>query len=111
MKFISAQLNAWLENDLWLRLAKKANNNAKNLREILRNFTEMKFVYPTHGNEIFVETTEQYLKKINSLKIFPKLWAKKKDNKVILRFVTSFDMDKKIINEIAERLKLFKQKI
>ena len=110
MKFISAQLNAWLEDDLWLRLAKKANKSAKNLREILKKFTNMKFLYPTHGNEIFVETSKQFFKKINSVKIFPKLWAKKKDDKVILRFVTSFDMDEKVISEIASRLKLFKYK-
>ncbi len=109
MKFISNQLNAWLKNNHWLSLAKKANNNAKELRKVLKKSNEIKFIYPTHGNEVFVETTEKYLNKINYVKIFPKLWERKKDNKVVLRFVTSYEMGKNIINEIDARLKILKQ--
>ena len=105
MKFITSQLNAWFENDLWLNLARKANNKAMILRSNLENIKQLKVIYPTHGNEIFVETSKDYLKKINFKNIYPKVWFKKNDGNVILRFVTSFDTQDRTIEEISLRLK------
>ena len=104
-KFITSQLNAWLKNDLWIDLASKANKNAQLLRKKLKEINDVKILYPTHGNEIFVETSYDNFQKIKLVKVFPKLWSSKKD-KVILRFVTSFEMDKNIIEEIGIRLKV-----
>ena len=110
MKFISSQLNAWLENDLWLHLATKANKNAKSLRKILKNIPNIKFLFPTHGNEIFLELSKSDFEKIKLKKVFPKLWSIKKD-KAIVRFVTSFAMDYDIIREIGKRLKILEKDI
>ena len=45
------------------------------------------------------------------LKFFLSYGKEKKNNKVILRFVTSYEMDKKIIQQIESRLKMLKKKI
>ncbi len=100
-KFVTSQLNVWFEDNLWLSLANKANSNARLLRKKLKNNKNIKFLFPTHGNEIFIETTKEFLKKINSKNIFPKVWHFYKNQKVLLRFVTSFDMEKKVIDQIV----------
>ena len=104
-KFVTAQLNSWFQDDLWINLAKQANQNAKKLRKKLENNKYLKFIYPTHGNEIFVETSKDFLNKIQSKKIFPKIWKTTKGNKICLRFVTSFDMEENDIQEISSRIK------
>ncbi len=104
-KFISCQLNAWFENNLWLKLAGKANENAFKLRSNLEKVKDLDFIYPTHGNELFVKTTKSFLQKMNEQNIFPKVWFTKNDREIILRFVTSFDTTNALIEEISQRLK------
>ena len=83
-KLITSQLNTWLKDDLWIKLAKKSNENAQYLRQKLDKISDIKFLYPTHGNEIFVEMPKDHYKKFKEVNIFPKLWKKSKN--VVLRF-------------------------
>ena len=50
MRFVSAQLLAYLENDLWLRLASRANTLAKRVGEA----AGAALMQPVEANEIFV---------------------------------------------------------
>ncbi len=56
MRFISAQLLAWLDNDLWLRLAEHANTLAADFYHSMRDAVE--FLYPVQANEAFVRLPE-----------------------------------------------------
>ncbi len=102
-RIISAQLNAWFENDLWLNLAKFANQKASYLRKKLSKFKDFKILFPTQGNEVFVEMSKISYNNILKLNIFPKLWNKK-NNCVVVRFVTSFETTTDEIDEIINRL-------
>ena len=53
MRFISAQLEAYLTDDLWLRNARHANAMAKRLREGLARIDGMGLPFPTQSNEVF----------------------------------------------------------
>lgn len=53
MRFISAQFDAYLTDDLWLRLASQANAMAKRLSEGLDSIDGAKVSYPTDINEVF----------------------------------------------------------
>ena len=53
-RFISAQFDAWLENDLWFDLARHANAMAKRLSDGLSHIDGVEIAYPTQGNEVFV---------------------------------------------------------
>ena len=53
-RFISAQFEAWLDNDLWLTLAHRANTMGKALCDQLAQIDGIKIWYPTEGNEVFV---------------------------------------------------------
>ena len=54
MRFISAQLVAYLSDDLWLRNARHANAQAKRLSDGLAAIPGVERPYPTRSNEVFV---------------------------------------------------------
>ena len=103
-RFITAQLNAWFKDDLWLKLAKTANKKALYLRKKLLKFNDVKVLFPTHGNEVFFEMNKSTYENLLKLKVFPNLWSKVNDNHLIVRFVTSFETTTKQIDEIINRL-------
>jgi threonine aldolase len=53
-RFLSAQLLAYLEDDLWLRNARHANRAARRLAEGLKPLSEVKLLHPVDANELFV---------------------------------------------------------
>lgn len=54
MRFISAQFDAYLRDDLWLRMAAHANSMAKRLSAGLAAIAGCNIAYPTDANEVFV---------------------------------------------------------
>lgn len=58
MRFLSAQLDAYLDNELWLLNARHANDAARRLAEGLKALPGVRLVDPVEANEIFVELPE-----------------------------------------------------
>ena len=54
MRFVSAQLDAYFENDLWLKLARHANSMAQQLVGGLKPIPGVTLLYPVEANEIFI---------------------------------------------------------
>ena len=102
--FISSQFIAWLQDGLWLKLAKKSNNIAKLFKNYLYKNKNFEILFPIDGNEVFVRVTKLYYQKILYENIFPKLWSSKKSHSVILRFVFSFDFTKKDLKNLISRI-------
>ena len=103
-RFVSAQLNAWFKDDLWLKLAKIANKNALYFRNKLSKFDDFKFLFPTQGNELFIEMKESTYQNILKLNIIPNLWCKANNDRLVVRFVTSYETKVSDIDEIIKRL-------
>lgn len=55
MRFVSAQLDAYFTDGLWLRLARHANAMAQRLVQGLTTLPGVKLLYPVEANEIFVQ--------------------------------------------------------
>lgn len=53
MRFVSAQIEAMLEGDLWLRLARHANSTAQRLAKALGEIPGYTIEHPVEGNEVF----------------------------------------------------------
>jgi len=53
MRYIAAQLDAWLEDGLWLELAGHANRAAKRLAGGLDRIEGVTLAHPVDGNEVF----------------------------------------------------------
>jgi len=54
MRFISAQLDGYLTNDLWMKLAGHANAMAQKLVGGLKPIAGVQLLYPVEANEIFI---------------------------------------------------------
>ena len=66
MRFVSAQLEAYVSNDVWLRNARNANAMAKLLSEGLASFPDIKLAYPTQSNEVFVHLPSSIIDLLNA---------------------------------------------
>ncbi len=61
MRFASAQILAYVENDLWLRLAKQSNLAAQQLAAGINNIPGARLIAPVQANELFAEMRAQSL--------------------------------------------------
>ena len=66
MRFVSAQLDAYISNDVWLRNARHANKMGKKLSEGLSNHSNIKLSYPTEANEVFAKFPRNMIEHLNS---------------------------------------------
>jgi len=66
MRFVSAQLDAYISNDVWLRNAKHANQMGKKLSEGLNSNPKIELAYPTQANEVFVKFPRPVIEHLNS---------------------------------------------
>ena len=53
-RFLGAQMEAYLKDDLWLRLAERANTAARRLSRGLALTSGVRLAWPTEANEVFV---------------------------------------------------------
>ncbi|MDF1857587.1 MAG: low specificity L-threonine aldolase [Candidatus Pelagibacter bacterium] len=67
MRFVSAQLNAYISNDVWLKNAKQANKMGKKLSDGLVKHNSIKLAYPTQANEVFAKFPREMIEHLNSL--------------------------------------------
>ena len=58
MRFLAAQFDAWLRDDLWLDLARAANARARRLADGLAEANGVEVLHPVQGNEIFARLPE-----------------------------------------------------
>jgi threonine aldolase len=66
MSFVSAQLDAYITNEVWLRNAKHANAMGKKFSKGLSKHKNIKLAYPTDANEIFVKIPKDIIDQLNS---------------------------------------------
>ena len=66
MSFVSAQLDAYITNEVWLRNAKHANAMGKKLSQGLDKHKNIELAYPTDANEIFVKIPKDIIDQLNS---------------------------------------------
>lgn len=88
-RFIAAQMEAFLEGDLWLRLARHANGMADRLADGL---TQAGFgpVWPVEANEVFAALPAALCDKLQAAGAVFYRWDADANGNVIVRLVTSF---------------------
>lgn len=92
MRFLSAQLEAYLDNDLWLHLARHANAMAARLAQGLGALEGAKLASPVEANEIFVRLSIATIDRLKSAGAAFHPWPKSGDGAAgaTVRLVTSF---------------------
>ena len=58
MRYVAAQLDAWLGGGLWLDLARQANAAGARVAETLLRAPGAALAHPVHGNEVFIRLPE-----------------------------------------------------
>ena len=89
MRFLSAQLDAYLADGLWLRLAAHANRMAARLSAGLAALPGARLRHPTEANEVFVELPESAIAALSAAGIGFYRWGGTAS--ACLRLVTAFD--------------------
>ena len=105
MRFISAQFEAYLSNDLWLKNARHANEMAQLLAHELEKIPEIQITQHVQANAVFAIFPEEMIPTVQA-KYFFYVWDEQKSE---VRLMTSFDTTKKdvknFVNVIKEALK------
>ncbi len=108
-RFISAQLEAYLENDLWLKLASHSNAMGAQLEQAIRNSNQVRLAWPSDSNQVFfiADKTKAkiWLDKGARFHPFPTPKGMEKeisDSEQVYRLVASFATKQKNIDELAE---------
>jgi threonine aldolase len=88
-RFLAAQLDSYLADDLWLDLARHANRMADRLAEGL-SATGIKPAWPVEANELFVPLTEEKDRRLKGAGAMYYPWSVISPGIALVRLVTSF---------------------
>ncbi|WKJ90915.1 low specificity L-threonine aldolase [Methylomonas montana] len=96
-RFIASQFDAYLDDDLWLNLARHANAMAERLQNGIVHSNQARLAWPAEANEVFAVLDKAYADNLqekgavfypwNPPRAKPGLLA---ENEVLVRLVTSF---------------------
>ncbi|MBT7177296.1 MAG: low specificity L-threonine aldolase [Gammaproteobacteria bacterium] len=100
-RFISAQFEGYLVNDVWLRNARQANTMAQRLSQGLDALPGIELAYPTQSNEVFVRMPRSLIKALAQQGI--KVNDEELDGKA-MRFVTAWDTSEAEVDDLLMAL-------
>jgi threonine aldolase len=98
MRYISAQLDALLENDLWLRNARHSNRMAKLLERGLKGIHGVEIAYKVEANGVFAKIPRQAIEQIRK-RYFFYTWDEAKS---IVRWMCSWDTTEEDVEEFVK---------
>ncbi len=91
MRFLSAQLEAYLEGDLWCRNAAHANRMASSLADALRELPGVSLIQDVQANEVFAAMPDDLIEKLQSGGAHFYRWIEVPGApNPVVRFVTAF---------------------
>jgi threonine aldolase len=91
MRFLSAQLLAYLENDLWLRNAAHANAMAATLAEGLAGIPGVRLMQNVQANELFAAMPDELIEALHGEgAVFYRWIDMPGEANPVIRLVTSF---------------------
>jgi threonine aldolase len=101
MRFIGAQFEALLSNDLWKRSATHANAMAKKLEAGLRSISQITITQSVDGNGVFAIFPKEIIEKLQQ-EIFFYVWNDRTNE---VRLMCSFDTTEEEINRFVTKIK------
>lgn len=102
MRFISAQFQALLKDDLWKKNAAHANAMAKLLEQRVRkDFPQFPILYPVEANSIFLRLSPKIIPELQKASFF---WVWDEANSIV-RWMTSWDTTPEDIESFLKILK------
>ncbi len=90
MRFISVQLEAYLDDGLWLKLASRANAFAAQLAEGLAGVSGANLACPVEANEVLVRLPDETAARLRKAGAVFYDWEPPNAGSTLIRLVTSF---------------------
>lgn len=103
MRFVSAQLQAYITDDLWLRNAAHANAQAARLADGIKATPGVALIHPVQGNELFATLPEPVLSGLLEDGFMFHRWQSSGD--VTIRLVTAFNTAPEDVDAFIESLR------
>jgi threonine aldolase len=97
MRYMSAQMEALLTNDLWRRNAEHANRMARLLEEEVKKVKGVKIMYPVEANGVFAQVPHEAIRKIQE-RYFFYMWSEQES---VARWMCSFDTTEEDVRQFA----------
>ena len=106
-RFISAQMNAYLQDEVWLANAKRANDLAQTLAHGLQQSNRITLSNPVQANEVFAFMPRSMFEKTQEQGAHYYEWpvAGTPDDEVHCRFVLSFATPKEDVDRFVDLIK------
>lgn len=98
MRYTSAQMAAFLTDDLWRRNAQHANRMARLLEEEVRKIPRIKIAFPVQANGVFAQIPREAIPKIQG-RYFFYVWIEERS---VVRWMCSFDTNEDEVRKFAE---------
>jgi threonine aldolase len=98
MRYMSAQMEALLTNDLWKRNADHANRMARLLEQEIKKIARVKVVYPVEANGVFAQIPREAVQKIQE-RYFFYVWS---EGESVVRWMCAFDTTEEDVRAFAE---------
>jgi threonine aldolase len=98
MRYMSAQMEALLTNDLWRRNAEHANRMAQLLETEVKKLSQVKIVYPVEANGVFTQIPRAAIEKIQE-RYFFYVWS---EEECVVRWMCSFDTTEEDVLRFVE---------
>ena len=98
MRFIAAQFEALLTNDLWRKSAEHANRMARVLEAEVRKIPQVRVVWKVEANGVFAQIPRHAIAKIKERYFFYP-WI---EEECIVRWMCSFDTSEEDVKEFAK---------
>ncbi len=102
MRFISSQLNAYLKDDLWLKLAHHANLMAATFKQQAKSNVE--FIHQVEANEVFCRLPIPLIKHLQSQGFEFHIWPGHND---VIRLVFSHATELSQVEKLVETINQF----
>jgi threonine aldolase len=104
MRFVSAQLEAYVSNDVWRRNAQHANAMAARLSQGLAAIRGIELEFPTQSNEVFANIPRKVIERLAAKGI--EVTEGELDETAPPRFVTAWDSKAEDIDNLITAVKL-----
>jgi len=98
MRYIAAQLDALLSNNLWRKNAEHANRMASLLEQEVRKIPQVKIFYKVEANGVFVQIPRASIAKLQK-RYFFYVWNEEQS---LVRWMCSFDTTEKDVKQFVK---------
>lgn len=101
MRYVSAQLLAYINNDLWLGLATKANGYARQFTDAIEQHPTAAIAWPVEGNEVFLRWSHHKLQALQDQGFDFYFWPGSDD---LARLVFACTLEQREVDQLVDAL-------